>query len=166
MHDREKHRIFICVCVLYVLNMIIMTAFKHFDFDIASFWLDSNLLFITIYRCHWTRFLSFFLCDFRNMFYFFRLSSDRNIIISKSHQSRSNEWTWTSVLKWNSPIFGIYIRTLVSENAGNYSEHFQLDREHTNNTNKTCWKYVSIHFIKQQIRFVGVPIQGDLWSTY
>lgn len=30
----------------------------HFDFDIASFWLDSNLLFITIYRYHWTRFLS------------------------------------------------------------------------------------------------------------
>lgn len=41
------------------LKMIIMSAFKHFDFDIASFWLDSNLLFITtIYRYHWTRFLS------------------------------------------------------------------------------------------------------------
>lgn len=100
----------------------------HFDFDIASFWLDSNLLLITIYRYHWTRFLSFH--DFWNIFhFFFGCHQISNIIISKSHQSKGNEWT--SVLKWNSPKSLAFVFALVSNKSAIISsEHFQLGREH------------------------------------
>lgn len=89
--------------------------------------------------------LSFY--DFRNMFFFLChriaiLLFQKAIKAAQQRIQACSSGEFTSLESWYSHSY---------RKCRQLYRAFQLD-ESTNNTDKTCWKYVSIHFIKQILR--------------